>query len=54
MASVAVVAVIVIVYAPVAVGTADHVIGLGVGGVVSGGQVVADNVLDQPVSLGVR
>ena len=44
-------AVIVIVYAPVAVGTDDHVIGLGVGGVVSGGLVVADSVLDQPVSL---
>ena len=49
--SAAVVAVIVIEYAPVAVGTADQVIGLGVGGVVSGGLVVADSVLDQPVSL---
>ena len=34
-----------------AVGTIDQVIGLGVGGVVSGGSVVADNVLDQSVSL---
>lgn len=50
-ASVAVVAVIVIVLGPVAVGTEDQVIGSGVGGVVSGGLVVADSVLDQPVSF---
>jgi hypothetical protein len=51
LASVAVVAVIVIVYAPVAVGTTDHVIGFGVGAVVSGGQVVAERVAEKAVSL---
>ena len=50
-ASVAVVAVIVIVLELVAAGTVAHVIGSGVGGVVSGGLVVADNVFDQSVSL---
>jgi hypothetical protein len=49
--SMAVVAVIVIEYGPVAVGTVAQVIGFGVGGVVSGWLVVADSVLDQPVSF---
>jgi hypothetical protein len=43
----------VIVVCPVAAGAVAHVIGSGDGGVVSGAQVVAANVLDQPVIFGV-